>query len=188
MQKLKHVGIDFGAKNAGTTAICYEIENELQIHISKKNKNADHFIHEHLNFLHPEKVFIDAPLSLPLAYYGKSKDFFYRKVDKELQAMSPMFLGGLTARAMQLKANFPKITFFETYPKYLVKTLELQNYYKKNTVVFTKELNSLVPFLIPKTELNWHEIDAILAWFSGFRFSQKQVIVFGDESEGFVYI
>lgn len=50
-------------------------------------------------------VCIDAPLSLPGVYFDKNKfhDYLYRKCDNACKAMSPMFVGAFTARAIQLQ-------------------------------------------------------------------------------------
>ena len=34
LRSVPHIGIDFGSRYAGTTAICYEIERELQVVIA----------------------------------------------------------------------------------------------------------------------------------------------------------
>ena len=103
-----HIGIDYGAKLAGTTAICFEQSGQLKIWQSEKKKDADKFVQESIKQLQPTTVFIDAPLSLPLAYFGEGENYFYRECDKILKGMSPMFLGGLTARAMRLAKPYTR--------------------------------------------------------------------------------
>lgn len=89
-----HLGIDYGSKLAGTTAICYQEGDALTIIQSEKKQDADRFINDTVESLKPEQIFIDAPLSLPAAYFGNGDDYFYRDCDRQLKAMSPMFLGG----------------------------------------------------------------------------------------------
>ena len=115
-----HLGIDYGSKLAGTTSICWLEQDKLSIKQSSKKENADEMIEDILNHLKPEFVFIDCPLTLPSAYHGEGDDFFYRHCDKELRAMSPMFLGGLTARGMRLKHNSKSSHWHEVYPLSLI--------------------------------------------------------------------
>jgi predicted nuclease with RNAse H fold len=189
-----HAGVDFGAKIAGTTAICYSSENELLISQTEKNEDADAFI---LNLVKSKKVatlFIDAPLSLPQAYFGKGGDYMFRKADRQLKAMSPMFLGGLTARAMQLK-HFLKehhVECYETYPKYIALHYlgDYYMHYKKDKQIpnFLLGLSKLLPYPFKNEPNNWHQVDAALAWYSGNRHLQKKSISFGDSNEGIIII
>ncbi len=189
MNNISHVGIDYGAKYAGTTAICWQVKDgKLEVGISDKKKDADAFIKEKIGFLNPQMVFIDAPLSLPLAYYNLSDDYFYRSVDRQLKAMSPMFLGGLTARAIHLKNAFRDIVFMETYPKQLASRLNLKSHYKKDLYLFKKKFNEGSPFELPAHVKSWHEIDAVLAWLSGFRYQQGQAVKYGNLEEGMVFL
>lgn len=129
-----HVGIDYGSKLAGTTVLCWEQDGQLHYQQSEKKKDADQWLIQLIQELSPPEVFIDAPLSLPAAYHGKGEDFFYRDCDRELRAMSPMFLGGLTARAMKLRhlLSPQQIVFQETYPAELVRNLpDLKECYLK---------------------------------------------------------
>lgn len=181
------VGIDYGSKMAGTTCIALQLGGEMHVHQSEKNKDADAFILKILaeyNILH---VYLDAPLSLPLAYFGKGDDFFYRKADKMLQAMSPLFLGGLSARSMKLKHDLFKknIACTEVYPKALVQELQL-NHYKLDLVLFNKALEEKLQVTINTS--NWHQSDSILAWYSGFRHLQGFAKYFGDEDEGIITV
>ena len=130
-------GVDYGAKNAGTTCLCYNKGQEIYYVQSIKNRDADVFLYEHLLRLQPAVSGIDAPLSIPAIYTGTGEDYFYRQADKEVQAMSPMFLGGLTARAIKLSDNLELkgIKCIETYPAGLAKELKLDmEKYKKKSV------------------------------------------------------
>jgi predicted nuclease with RNAse H fold len=163
-------GIDFGSKMAGTTAIAW-IDKDGCTHTlqSEKNKDADEFIVECMLQNKIQKVGIDAPLSLPAGLYDLENNLncFYRDCDRELGAMSPMFLGGLTARAIQLRKSLTKrgITLSETYPAAFVKHENIQKYYtKKNSkqiAEFSEILGPKIPFLLPETG-SWHVIDACI--------------------------
>lgn len=124
-----HIGLDYGAKQADTTAVAKLQQNELLVWQSKTGLNADAWLLVLISELRPDLVFIDAPLSLP-AVYGKLPasplaDYFYRTCDRQLQAMSPMFVGGLTARAIRLTAQLTTqgIRVIETYPAGLYRLL-----------------------------------------------------------------
>lgn len=193
-----HFGIDYGAKTAGTTAICFKKNDELHVLQSVKKKNADAFIKKTIDSLTPTHVFIDAPLSLPIAYFQKDPndkpDFFFRQCDKKLGGMSPMFLGGLTARAMKLQYSYlnTNVLFIETYPSYLVKTMfsETLIYKKKTSEIesFMEILTPNLPFALAEPPSNWHQVDSILAWLSGHRFFQKKALEIGHKKEGVIVV
>lgn len=196
MTKLTHLGIDYGSKLAGTTVAAWVENNQIVWRQTEKKKDADAFLIALLKELKPSSVFIDAPLSLPLAYTDHSKDdFFYRTCDRELRAMSPMFLGGLTARAMKLKYHFSDhkpLQFFETYPAGTVRQNNklLPLYLKKNIEIlpFQKALLECIPFAINTDFVNWHQVDAVLAWWTGYRYLQGDAITVGDAEEGLIII
>ncbi len=190
-----HLGIDYGAKLAGTTAICFEKSEQLIIVQSEKKKDADKFIEHTVQQFHPIAIFIDAPLSLPLAYFGKGDNYFYRAGDKVLQGMSPMFLGGLTARAMKLTKQFEKegLQCYETYPAQVVKHYladKTEGYKKQRTFLenFCKVLSTELPFNFAETPTNWHQVDSVLAWWAGWRFYNGEVEIYGNKTEGLIYV
>lgn len=199
-------GIDYGSKLAGTTVIAYFHEKNINFFASEKNKDADRFILDWVEKFQPNQIFIDAPLSLPGVYLGDLtyNNYFYRKADLEVKAMSPMFLGGLTARAMQLKAKLAQqqIKVIEIYPSYLADTLELdRQLYKKEKEyipLITSSLLKSLQFLIsPSPPLqvttslilpDWHHVDALLALTSGIRYIKNQHLIFGDPQEGQIIV
>jgi len=190
-----HLGIDYGAKLAGTTAICFEQSGQLQILQSGKKKDADKFVQGMIAQLQPNAIFIDAPLSLPLAYFGEGDNYFYRACDKALQGMSPMFLGGLTARAIKLSKPYEKvgIPFFETYPAQIVKhyLADITTGYKKQQVFladFCEILSQQLPYDFAEIPANWHQVDSVLAWWAGWRYKNESVKVYGSEKEGLIYV
>lgn len=73
---MSHLGIDYGSKMAGTTAIAYLDNGEIKVILSQKNKDADAFIIATTEQLKPNSIFIDAPLSLPLAYFRQGDNYF----------------------------------------------------------------------------------------------------------------
>jgi len=194
------VGVDFGAKLAGTTAICYESTlGELTCSVVSKGIDADAWLLHAILELRPEFVFIDAPLSLPLVYSQPKigTDYFFRESDKQLRAMSPMFLGGLTARAMQLNRNLRKegVKLFEVYPARLAEAIYQgeKERYKTNVegsfLWFAERLSARVGKDFKGLNSgNWHQIDAILAWWSGWRFFQGEAGEYGNPSEGLILV
>lgn len=190
-------GIDFGSKTAGTTVICFG-NNQTQLDIigTSKKQDADSFLLSILSGIKPEFATIDAPLTLPVvyAYPEMGSDYFYRAVDKELKAISPMFLGGLTARAISLKQECAalRVPLFETYPAAFVKQFGLETYYNKKDphqlVAFVAELLRFFPAKVAVAQLpSWHHVDALIAWMSSYRMAHDEQLIFGDD-EGQIFI
>lgn len=188
------VGIDYGSKLAGTTVACFVGESgALEFRASAKGRDADKFLEIFLKNFSPQKVFIDAPLSLPGVYRKLEgfSDFFYRQADRELRAMSPMFLGGLTARAMQLqqKLYLNNMQFIETYPAAWVRKCapDALGYKTENISpeqFLLKNIDNM-PFIIRDgSVVNWHHADAAIALICGLRAENQQHIQVGDEREG----
>lgn len=185
-------GIDYGSKLAGTTCISFLTDDVITILQSRKGDDADQWLQQVIQENNIQEIFLDAPLSLPPAYFdASSDDFFYRKADRILGAMSPMFLGGLTARAMRLKRtwNAQGIMVHETYPAALNKELALSQY-KKEITEFLRELNQQPGFeaiTLPSSLENWHRADSLLAWYSGWRQHHRMAKSIGDD-EGLIII
>ena len=187
-------GIDYGAKLAGTTAICFaDIEQSiLTILQSSKNTDADEWLLKVINDHQIDKVFIDAPLSLPGVYFGSGMDYFYREADIQLKAMSPMFLGGLTARAMKLRSILERnnIECHEVYPAARVKRYSLlkRSYDKKSKELirtFSIELSKHFPLAF--SSANWHQVDAVISWWIGNDKLNCQSMSAGNMDEGIIY-
>jgi predicted nuclease with RNAse H fold len=187
------VGIDFGSQLAGTTVISYLKDQQICFRQSTKGRSADVFVSEMLNEILPSHVFIDAPLSLPGAYFGQHDDFMYRACDREVGAMSPMFLGGLTARAIRLKHEFSHLNFHEAYPSALTDTLKgLKKAYRKKNLQLLQEFETALakelPFGLCNPLKNWHMADAVLCWLVGYRYSRAQCLTYGSHEEGLIYV
>jgi predicted nuclease with RNAse H fold len=138
---------------------------------------------------------IDAPLSLPGVYWLGSdyKDHFYRSCDRELKAMSPMFLGGLTARAINLTKKMNGTEVRETYPRKLVDILQLPvAQYKDDKQVLGPFTDQLIRISGAKFNVaqitTWHHLDAFLALLSGFRYLEKNDQRFGTPEEGIIIV
>jgi predicted nuclease with RNAse H fold len=188
------IGIDYGAKLAGTTVLAIsQNTKEVTIISCRKNEDADAFILQHLKEYPNGIVCIDAPLSLPLVYAQpeKTSEYFYRKCDKLLQAMSPMFLGGLTARAMQLKAK-SNLLYYEVYPAALANELALKTlqYKKEKNAISIVSEQVLQHFKIKCAHrfTSWHEVDALLALSIGLRIQNKTATAYGDAEEGIIWV
>lgn len=192
---MKIAGIDYGAKSAGTTAITFESDGKLFTKQCKKNDDADIWLVQTLHTLDIGHIYLDAPLSLPIAYTDGGENFFYREADILLKAMSPMFLGGLTARAMSLKKLLCKsnIQCTEVYPSGLVR-MEKQifaDYDKKNAATIAdvlRQLQQLIPYHIHIMPINYHQLDSVICWYIGWKHQQNIAQAFGNESEGMIWI
>ncbi|MCB0558118.1 MAG: DUF429 domain-containing protein [Lewinellaceae bacterium] len=194
---MKIAGIDYGSKLAGTTAIAFIEKEKVCLAQSARKQDADRFILEWAQSWKPTHLFLDAPLSLPGVYrkMEQYQDFFYRKGDRQLKAMSPMFLGGLTARAMQLKEQLQAtgVEVMEVYPAHLAKMLHLsREQYKKSKEhlpALAKLVVPLLPYPMQQEPLtSWHQFDSLLALASGYRYTQGQHLVFGDKAEGLIIV
>lgn len=198
MLNLEHlVGIDFGSKLAGTTVICSFFKGRLHFDASKIREDADAFLLNKVGILKPDFVFIDAPLSLPGRYTGRNdcQDYFFREADIEMGAMSPMFIGGLTSRAIKMKDNLEKrgVKVFETYPTYEAKLIGLSDQmYKRDDrhiESLAAQLGESTGLAIPQNTISdWHHFDALLAFVAGMRFLRGQHRAIGKEDEGLIYV
>ncbi len=201
MKRKKHSGepiwgIDFGKKFSGNTIICEKYEDQLEFIRAGKNQNADEFILQTINKRNPRLIFIDAPLSLPGVYRDNStyNDFFYRLSDRQLGAMSPMFLGGVAARAIRLKYYIEQkgTEIKETYPKTLAKQFKLKEcgyrLDKKNIERCSEILDQTSLIEIDKKQIiTWHHFDALLALLSAVRYNLGLHFTYGDKEEGLIY-
>lgn len=198
METLQHMGVDYGSKLAGTTAVAMVVEGQIQVWQSMKGQDADKWLLERIMELQPKVVFIDAPLTLPKVYtqtaHSPTSDYFYRQGDRELQAMSPMFIGGLTARAMKLRAQLAEtgVAVLETYPSALAKLLlpQLPGYKKSLAALpdYAEALQSSLKYRLKEKPQNWHQFDALLAWYSGYRHQVGQSVLYGDAREGRIIV
>lgn len=189
MDKISHWGIDFGAKLAGTTAVCHADNQQLHLWQSSKKQDADAWLRNSIERRAPSAVYLDAPLSLPSAYKGEGNDYHYRACDRVVGAMSPMFLGGLTARAMQLRASLAELPFYEAYPAQLVRIAFAGSAsYKIDLDLFLEELAAQLPYPFAFPPTNWHQVDATLAWLTGWRHGREEALQFGVAAEGIIWV
>jgi len=192
-------GVDYGSRMAGTTVLAYMAEQVVHFEYAEKKQCADTFLKTTILALNLEKVYIDAPLSIPGVFANQNdfSDYFYRESDKSLKAMSPMFLGGLTARAMQLKAFFerhhPSVCFKEVYPGGLIRQDEsfISGYKQELSTAIGSMNHNLQHLGLVVREIdvrNWHAFDALLALFIGIKVETGLSNPFGNSSEGYIYV
>jgi uncharacterized protein len=198
--ELSICGVDYGSKMAGTTAIAcanFQSKNILVVQC-QKNLDADSWLIRQIGERSITKVFIDAPLSLPKIYYdplAPHGDYFYRACDRELKAMSPMFLGGLTARAMQFRANLQVhgVLVTEVYPKACAAL------FSELKLIYKADLNASLDFIkgstcLSKFEIHfegkptWHMLDSLLCLVSGMRYQIDEHQSYGQELEGLIIV
>ena len=184
-------GVDYGSKLSGNTALAFFDASNAKVLTCPAKKDADQWLMDQFHQLQIKKVFIDAPLSLPGVYTGNGENYHYRKADIELKAMSPMFLGGLTARAMQLKsyAEKSKILLIETYPAATLQRLKNVHLYQKKgvpDVLLWEEISQLLEASIHAEQKRGHEFDACLALYAGHLYENGKANVAGDEVEGMI--
>lgn len=190
---MKWAGVDYGSKMAGTTVIAWAEGRVIRLAQSAAKKDADKWAKSWVEAHRPDALYLDAPLSLPGVYHTPDvyEDFFYRAADKEVQAMSPMFLGGLTARAMRLSRELKVLqcATLEVYPGQLSKILALDRKRYKKDKTYLREATEMVLAHLPDYQLaalpaNWHQVDALLAFCSGYRHQHGLAAIYGGIEEG----
>lgn len=193
-------GIDYGSKLSGNTVIGIYNEGKIFFMEVEEGIDADRFILCATEHFKPEWIFLDAPLSLP-GIYSKlegCEDYNFREADRELKAMSPMFLGGLTARAISLKDTIEKnwdIPVFETYPRQRARLLHLEDCgYKREKAALNQCRNKIVEKLWPGTLIDcsdiktWHHVDALLALTSAMEHFKGNTRHYGNSKEGLITV
>jgi predicted nuclease with RNAse H fold len=192
-------GIDFGSKLTGNTVIAIFQEPRVMFMDVDKGVDADQFILNAADHFKPSHIFIDAPLSLPGVYKNIKgcTNYHFRHADLDLQAMSPMFLGGMAARAIQLKDALEAqgVAVFETYPRVMANRFGLPTRGYKGSIQGLKCCRSeVVARFHPEIELNasdistWHHLDALMALMSAMNFDQGCAESFGNEEEGLIFV
>lgn len=199
-------GIDLGGRKSGSTSLCILKDNQICFFNSETNTDSHDWIFNLTIELKLKYLFLDAPLSLPGVYHNLNAftNYHFRKADLELSAMSPMFLGGFTASAMELAAQWKRVGLcvHETYPAALVRHMNLNHLYRK-----TEKAAKLAPQLIQAIKKNvlwkdlnfsfsirfppirsWHEVDAFLCLLSGIRYQTNRALCYGDPAEGLIWI
>lgn len=194
---MKWAGVDYGSKMAGTTVIAWAEGPEIKLAQSASKKDADRWVKSWVTAQRPDAIYLDAPLSLPGVYAAPDayEDFFYRAADKDVQAMSPMFLGGLTARAMRLGRELKALqcATLEVYPGQLSKILDLdRKRYKKDKAYLQEATDTVLAHLsdyqLTTPPSNWHQVDALLAFCSGYRHQQGLAAIYGRAAEGQIIV
>ena len=176
------VGIDYGSKTSGFTCAAIIHDGSISVHQATKNKDADKWLKELLEPLRPNVIGIDAPLSIPgaLREIDGFTNYHYRKADLEAKAMSPMFLGGLTARAIEL-AHWLRLTtaskVIEVYPKLTAQELQLDSKrYKKDKAFLPEAKDALA------SDTGWNldavEVDNFLSFSLSILYSTISLACF----------
>ncbi len=190
------IGIDYGSKLAGTTVISYRQKGLIYLERSVKNQDADQMIMDFALEYKPEVIGIDAPLSLPGVYreIEDFSDYHYRVCDRALKAMSPMFLGGLTARAMKLQCQLGQMgaTVYETYPVETAKRFLLEDFgYRTKQPDYQGMLDMLeekeVRIASNIEVTTSHDLDSILALVATDNIGTANEQKKGDHREGLIY-
>jgi predicted nuclease with RNAse H fold len=107
-----------------------------------------------------------------------------------------MFLGGLTARAMQLKEQLEErgLLVYETYPAAQAQRLNLQKLDYKGAaaslLVVLRQVQESYPFIVLEMSevSSWHHVDALLALIAAIRFSKGEHNVYGEPAEGVIVV
>lgn len=186
----EHVGIDFGARSAGNTVVCVQHGELFRFHRCAKGADSDAWLREMIQQLAPRSIYIDAPLTLPAAYFNKGSDHFFRVADHRSGSMSPMFLGGLTARAIALAKYWrgSGIAVHEAYPAALIRHAWESLKVEPRKAIPKSKLRIMAGMLLvpPPDPTDRHEADAWLCWVIGQRHRLGTAQVFGNPDEGLI--
>lgn len=180
-------GIDYGSKLAGTTALALARDGRITLEQSVKGRCADTWLTGLLERHRPAVIALDAPLSLPGAYTGRGTDHHFRQCDRACGAMSPMFLGGLTARAMALRAASAELgaTWLETYPSRIA--LDRLGVPRDRQDELLPRLRSLLPAWDFPDPQSAHQRDALLALAAALLWVSGDGCAYGDPEEGLIW-
>ncbi len=186
----EHIGIDLGARSSGNTALCRRERGLFVFERSEKGADGDAWLDERIAALRPQAIYIDAPLSLPGAYFGRGSDHFFRTADVQARGMSPMFLGGLTARAIRFAERWRAqgMAVHEVYPAALIRRAWEHLHIATGRAIPRHKLRIMAGMcmLPPPTPADRHEADAWLCWVIGHRHRAGKAIVFGVPEEGLI--
>ena len=187
---MEHIGIDLGARHAGTTVICHRERGLFHFQRCGKGEDVDSWLEDRIHHMRPSSIYIDAPLSLPGVYRGMGIDHFFRSADRLAGGMSPMFLGGLTARAIRLAEHWRAkgITVHEVYPAALVRNEWDHLRIAPGKAIPRHKLRLMAGMcsLPPPEPRDRHEADAWLCWLIGHRHRSGRALAFGDPQEGII--
>lgn len=193
----KFIGLQLGPQRTTPLTIAFEQEGQLLTGSSKAGEDVEKFLLKYLLGGPVKQVFVGAPLSLPAAYFQPKlyNDYLYRACDRELNSDSPMVLGGLTARAIRLKAILEAqgIKTYETNTSHQLKRMALSiapqaelDVHKTALLARVQEETGLsIP---PERIERWDQAHALLAFVAGYRYQQGKSEVFGLEKEGFIIV
>lgn len=193
------MGIEYVNNRSLHSVICIldEVAGELEFLTATSQEEADEKIKQQILSRSPAYVFINAPLTLPGAYFSDDgKDFFYRECDKQLKCPSPMLNGELLARSIRLKhqvQNLADITIFETYPVYLAKELTIDEYgfgeEELDIKQVLKKLQSKFDYPLDHRQINTKQhLNALLCLLSAIRYKEGESEAYGDDEEGLIII
>lgn len=181
------VGIDYGGRYTGTTALAACTLDQIFLTSCPKRTDADTWIGERLDDLQPRIIAIDAPLSLPSGVLDGKGDFHLRIADRLCGAMSPMFLGGLTARAMALHTFWKgQALWVETYPSWMARArlgCKRTDHDEVVNMIRTYWTGQPIPKLTDQ-----HQVDALLALMAAEHVRTNTSWHYGDPREGVIVI
>ena len=164
---------------------------------AQKNQDADESLKVFMEKFKPQYIGIDAPLSIPgvLRELKGFTNYHFRQADLEAKAMSPMFLGGLTARAIEIASWFKGewgTKVIEVYPKLVSQELLLDTKRYKKEVAYlpaaVQLLSRAVEWDLSNLNIdNWHQFDSLLALYATERYSNNKAQSLGNKQEGLIY-
>lgn len=193
-------GINFSSKLSGNTVICLLSKNKIFFIDVDEDVDADIFIYNAAKHFQPEIIFLNAPLSIPGVFRSVNSccDHQYRQADKEICGISPMIIGGVTARAMELKQKLESefnTKVYETSSKAQAENyglltkgfkcgrkellecrFEITSHLDKNLMINCQDIKS------------WDHLNALLSLITAIRFVNGEAHTHGISEEGVIYV
>ena len=188
-------GVDFGAKLSGNTALATFDGKRVRLFQAQRSADAGRWLDRLYLEMAPGLIGIDAPLSLPPGYFHPGQDLHFRHADRILGAMSPMFIGGLTARAIEWSTRLSS-ECIEVYPSALADQLFPGSRRRRKSEIEWFFLEVLHPAIIAQEGTgvhiempgSIHQLDAMLALLTALRYMNGTAQSFGKEKEGMIWV
>jgi predicted nuclease with RNAse H fold len=167
----------------------------IRIHHSTKKQDADQMIDNICRDMGKAFIGMDAPLSLPGIYKGlpDCRDYFFRQCDIQLSAMSPMFMGGLSARAIQLTDRLREQghRVLEVYPSALKRLFpelaDCRTNPSARHLAFFESYFQTEVFFENGAKITSHALDSLCALMTMCRYTNGESQCAGNEEEGIIY-
>ncbi|MCH8555192.1 MAG: hypothetical protein LAT76_08545 [Schleiferiaceae bacterium] len=192
-------GVSLGGKYTGDSALAIYSNGQILIVQPDEGVDSDAFSTQVIEQFAPEIITIDAPITIPGALTKTSGcfDYHFRQADKECGCISPMIIGGRTARAIELKSVWEKLgkEVYETSPRLLARDFGLREMGYRKTGLHLRNCAALLKAsfnpdinLAERDISNWTRLDALLALMTAMKIETKTATSIGNPEEGLIWV